>query len=290
MTTKIKLFFSLICQDKIGCFMDNSYSDLQKLLDAGRNPPSSVEVGKIIENSERLKTILEMAYQTALKKGIESEMRGFSNALRTPDVQRNLDAIYNFSPLILQDRVVPPVITEAKNIPQNKNGVALKTTGTIYSIEKQAYFSTLPPNWRTYLNIPDSKYATDYSDIVSKEFMPKNSSEYALWRDKTISGFTEGQKVAQQMFTSNLNRLNRDYIGMIRFHEFVIDGKITMPSLSRSDIAISNTGKSLLIDQKLLTIKNLPSFEGNMLKWSTWQSPLNTSNNGKQEDSLNDLE
>lgn len=269
--------------------IDGNYADLEKLLDAGKAPPSTVQIGKQIADQERLKALLESAYQYALKKGVESEMNGFNNTLRDELVQRNLDAIYNFTPLMLNDRVVPPVITEVRDVIQNNNS-SIKTTGVIYKIEKQAYFSTLAPNWRTYLNIPKNQYTIDYPDALSKEFMPKNNSEYAAWKAATTSGFKEGLKVAQQLFTNNLNRLNRDYIGMIRFHEFVMQGKITMPSLSRTDIAISNTGQSLSIDQKYLVIKNLPSFEGNMLKWSTWQNQNlngNTLSSGSQADLIN---
>ena len=47
-----------------------------------------------------------------------------------------------------------------------------------------------------------------------------------------------------------------------------------MPSLSRADLAISNTSDVMAIDQKLLSIRTLPSFEGRMIKWTTWQAPV----------------
>jgi len=253
--------------------MDNSV-DLQLLLETGRNPRSAQTMSVEIQNKERLNAILDMAYQYALKKGIESEMNGIRATINDPKISRNLDGIYNFSALMLQERIVPAVITEARDIVQNKNGNTLKTTSVIYKIDKQAYFSTLPPNWRTYFSFPESQYNVDFSETPTKELMPKNSREYEAWSQKTTEGFKEGQKVAREMFLYSLNKLNKDYIGMIRFHTFVLEGKISMPSLSKADLAISNTSDVMAIDQKLLSIRTLPSFEGRMIKWTTWQAPV----------------
>ena len=268
--------------------MDNSV-DLQRLLDTGRNPPSVQTISTEVQNRERLKAILDAAYQHAVKVGIQSEMNGVRNALQDPKVERNLDGIYNFQTLMLKERVVPPVITEARDIVQNKNGTAFKTTSAVYKIEKQAYFSTLPPNWRTYLTFPSNDYDVDLTETPTKELMPRNSREYEAWKSKTIQGYNEGKKIANEMFEYSLNKLNRDYLGMVRFHQFVLEGKVSMPSLSRADLAISNTGSVMAIDQKLLTIRTLPSFDGNMLKWNTWQAPVQY-NPSQQNATINNAE
>lgn len=268
--------------------MDNSV-DLQRLLESGRNPPSVQTVSNRVSDEERLKAILDNAYQHAVKVGIQSEMNGIVSTLQDAKVIRNLDSIFNFDALLLKDRVVPPVITEARDIVQNKNGTSFKTTSMVYKIEKQAYFSTTAPNWRSYLTFPLVDYRVDFSETPTKDMMPKNSREYDAWRVKTENGFKEGQKIASEMFEYSLNKLVRDYTGMIRFHEFVLANKISMPTLSRSDLAVSNTGNVMAIDQKLLTIRTLPSFEGNTLKWTTWQSPVQY-NPSQQSSTINNAE
>lgn len=250
--------------------MDNSV-DLQLILDTGKNPPSVKSVSKAVVNEERLAAILESAYQYALKKGIESEMRAVRAVISKNE--RNLDAIYNFSPLMI-DRVVPPVITVTKDIVQNPNESSIKTTGVVYKIEKQAYFSTLPPNWRTYLTFPETSYAVDVTETPTKDLMPKGGAELTAWNKRVTAGFTEGQKVAQDMFKHGLNKLNRDYMGIVRFHQFVLEGKINMPTLNRAELAVSNNGSIMSIDQKMLNIRTLPSFVGNTLKWTAWLTPV----------------
>lgn len=175
---------------------------------------------------------------------------------------------------MLQDRIVPPVITQANNLTQNPNGYSLKTTDTIFTIKKQAYFSTTAPNWREYLNFPYSDYSIDMSDTMTKALMPENAEQRRLWREKTTKGFEEGQRQANAMFTHQLNRLNTDYIGMTRFHQFVLEGRISMPSVSRRDLNVMNSGNAIAINQKLLTLRTLPSFDGNTLKWKVFIKPM----------------
>jgi defect-in-organelle-trafficking protein DotC len=252
--------------------MDNSV-DLRLLLDAGNRPASVQRISKEIQDKERLQAILDSAYNYAARKGMQSEMKVIRAILAKNE--RNLDAIYFYSPLMIHERVVPPVITEAKNIVENKNGGTLKTTGALYRIEKQAYFSTIPPNWRNYLSFPESNFIVDESERPTRELMPKGSNELKLWKEATEKGFRDGQAEAQSMLNYGLNRLNKEYLGMIRFHEFVLAGKVSMPSISRQELAITNNGSVMSLDQKLLMIRTLPSFDGNMMNWNTWLAPVN---------------
>lgn len=266
--------------------MDQSV-DLQLLLEASQKPAAVKVVSKTIEEQERLKTIMETAYQYALKKGLESEMRVIRSAVVKNE--RNLDAIYNYGPLMIHDRVVPPVITEARNIIQNKSFDNLKTTNTIYKIEKQAYFSTLPPNWRTELSFPESNYTVDLTESPTKDLMPKGSAERKVWDETLVKGFRDGQKQAQQMFRHALNKLTTEYVGRIRFHQFVLEGKVSMPSITKRDLAISSTKDLMMVDQRLLQIRTLPSFDGNMLHWNTWIQPVEQ-NPSKQAYTINSAE
>lgn len=263
--------------------MDNSV-DLQLLLEAGRNPPHVRVVTDAIVNEERLIAMKETAYQYALKKGIESEMKLIRTAISKNE--RNLDAIYNFNPLMIHDRIIPPVITEARDLVQNKSYDSLNTTAAIYKIEKQARFSTRAPNWKSYLSFPESNYKVDLAETLTKESMPKGSKERKIWDEQVTKGFRDGQIQAQNIFKYSLNQLNTDYSGMVRFHTFVIAGKVSMPSITRKELAITNTNSLMTIDHKLLQIRTLPSFNGRMLNWNTWIEPVQY-NPGKQIATIN---
>lgn len=264
--------------------MDNSV-DLQLLLDSGRNPPSVRVISKTVSDRERLNAILDSAYEYAVRKGIQSEIKNINLIVKRNE--RNLDAMFNFAPLMIQGKVVPPVITEVHDIVQIPNNSTLKTTSVLYTISKQAYFSNLPPNWRTYLTFPETKFTVQFEDTPSKEFTPKGSKEYQEWEKQTIKGFNAGVKQAQEIFRYSLNKLNRDYIGMSRFHEFVIQGKVSMPSISSTGLALANNRSTMLVDQRMLSIRTLPAFEGNMIKWTTWLAPVQF-DPSKQSSTIND--
>lgn len=251
--------------------MDNSV-DLQLLLDTGSNPPSVTTVAKTIEEQERLKVILSSAYEYAVRKGMQSQMRKINTMISKNE--RNLDAIYNFSPLMIQGKVVPPVLTEMKDIIQVPNTSTFKSTSVLYQIDKQAYFSTTPPNWRSYLTFPESTFTIQFEEMPTKELAPKGSKQLAEWEKATKRGWVDGEKQANDIFKYSMNKLNRDYIGMTRFHEFVVQGKVSMPSISNSSIALANNGSAMAIDQSMLVIRSLPSFEGNMMKWNNFIAPV----------------
>lgn len=258
--------------------MDNSV-DLQVLLQTADRPPHVREISKQISEEARLEAILENARDHAIAKGMESRMKTIRATVASEE--RNLDAIYNFAPLMIHDRVVPPVITEAKDIVQNPDTLTLKTTGVLYKIQKQAQFSTVAPNWREYLTFPVTQYEVAFDETPTREMMPRTSAEKAKWQQVTIKSFKDGMDQADSILKHSLNKLNTDYNGMIRFHEFVIAGKITMPSIVNRDLAIASTNSAMALDQRLLTIRTLPAFEGNMTKWSTWITPVQYDPSGK---------
>lgn len=251
--------------------MDSSV-DLQLLLETGNHPPSITIVAKAAQEQERVKALLNEAYSRGIRVGLNSELKVIRMLIEKN--QRNLDATYDFSPLMIKEKVVPPVIIESRNLTQNKNGKILKTTDMIYSIKSQAYFSNTAPNWRSYLNFPVADYALDLTDHVTKATMPKGQEQTKIWRQKTTEGFVEGQRQANLMFEHQMNRLNTDYIGMLKFHQFVLDGRISMPSISSRDLSVTSTGNTISLNQRLLTIKTLPSFDGNVLKWKAWLEPI----------------
>lgn len=76
---------------------------------------------------------------------------------------RQLDAIYNFNALMIQGKVVPPVISEANDLYNQKGTDQIRLTKRVYNIEKQASFSSTAPNWRSYLNV---NYEADAFDKI----------------------------------------------------------------------------------------------------------------------------
>ena len=69
------------------------------------------------------------------------------------------------------------------------------------------------------------------------------------------------------IFNANFDRLNRDFIGVVRFHKLVESNVVTMPFIASSSMAITGDDQSIALDEKLLRITVLPRFNMNISNW-----------------------
>lgn len=207
----------------------------------------------------RLRSIYDYAKSIAIRAAINNGIENYNDIIRSNE--RNLDAIYNFQPLMIANKVVPPVITEARNLYNQAGSDQIRTSDAIYQIDKQAYFSSTPPNWRAYLNFRNEGAAYENWAYVGGDLTPKNGLERKVWANGTLDGWRLGSDEAKKIVQSSMDRLNKDYIGMIRFHQLVIAGRITMPSISSYSLYDTNTGDKLILGEELLKIQSLPQFK-----------------------------
>jgi defect-in-organelle-trafficking protein DotC len=200
--------------------------------------------------------IVDTALSVGLKAGLVWQLHNIQTAVGK--MPRFLDNVYNFQPLMIQARVVPPVITEARNLYNQDGDYSVRLSGAYYHIETQARFASVSPNWRDYLTFPQA--SIDRDDIMSM-LIPATDEERAAWSAGVKNGWDQGVEQANLMLTQAMERLNRDYVGMSRFHRFVIAGKITMPAIASANNPVSRNGATMIVDDTLLRITTLPEFD-----------------------------
>ncbi len=98
---------------------------------------------------------------------------------------------------------------------------------------------------------------------------PKTSTEENLWKQGVADGWRQGVEQADVMLEHAMDTLNRDFTGMLRFHEFVLQGKISMPVIASESIPVINDGTTMTVDETLLRITTLSEFDGDMKKWTS---------------------
>lgn len=209
----------------------------------------------------RSQALFDTALGLGIKTGIDWQLRNIR--LLVAQQQRTLDTIYDFESLMIQGRVVPPVIIEARDLYNQEGDHALRLSGAYYKIESQARFSSVAPSWREYLTFPSSSPAPMGFDMMK----PKNSAEEKLWKQAVADGWRQGVEQANVMLEHGMDRLNRDFTGMLRFHGFVLQDKITMPIIASESIPVINDGSTMTVDETLLRITSLSEFDGDMSKW-----------------------
>ena len=219
---------------------------------------SDKERENLLSRDIKLQAMHNYAKTVAIRAAMSSRLDEMSGVVSKHS--RELDAIYNFSPLMIKQRVVPPVITEARDLYNQDGNLQIRLSDAIYNIEQQAYFSSTPPNWRSYLTFNNKGNAYEKLSYVTGDMKPSNKLEEEVWVDGTVEGWNLGLRQANVVLEQALNRLNRDYIGMVRFHEMVLQGKVTMPSISNYNLYDNNEGDRLILGEELLQIDVLPTF------------------------------
>ena len=228
---------------------------------------------ELISRSLRLRAMTEHAKSVAIRSGIKSRIGTIHNAIMNNS--REFDAIYDFAPLMIDGRVVPPVISEANNLYNQKGDNQVNTAAKIFKIVKQAKFASTAPNWREYLNFPVESSAFEKYAYVAGEMKPKDDIELKAWQEATVEGWELGVNQGNIILKQGMERLNRDYLGMVRFHQFVMQGKLSMPVINHYKLYDTNDGTTMVLDENMLRISVLPTFNDQATISSLPQHQLN---------------
>ncbi len=223
------------------------------------------------ENNFRLKVITETAYTLGFRGGSVDK----SNELITVLNSRadKLDLIFNFSPLISKNGVLPPVVVESSDVAAfSKDQV--RTANRVYKIKIEERFVSNPPTWSDYLFVGLSTKFTD--EYIPNGVKPKNNEEIKAWKESVKNGWEDGQKFAVDILEANFNRLVRDYTGMMRYSELLQQGMITKSKTARSISTITGDEKQIILGDELQRLIEKASFELDYDKWrpsSTIKTP-----------------
>ncbi len=217
-----------------------------------------------IVQTARNQAVYDTAFSLGIKAGMQQQINNIY--LIVDKNVNNLNKIYNFEPYLIYNRVVPPVITEARNL-YNQNGEdSVRLSGALYKIERKARITSVAPNWREYLSFP--RNGSPITNNIS--IKPRNSNEVDLWKKGVRNGYAEGVEQANILLKQSLDRLNRDYIGMLRFHRFLVEGKVTLPVLAQSHMEINKNGSSLILNEELLRL----TVQSDFAEQEKWQAKI----------------
>ncbi|WP_173912959.1 type IV secretory system conjugative DNA transfer family protein [Acinetobacter sp. Marseille-Q1618] len=227
---------------------------------------SQSDSAKQAEANARIEAINTIVTDAARRNGLRARLSEITGIIENNS--RKLDTIYNYRGLMINTVVVPPVIIEAHQISDVSTPQTFSVLGTRYEIKENARFSHLPPDWRDFLNFNIESQDVGI-DALPNELKPKNSAEEKAFKKAMDKGIEEGVREADAIFSHQLNRLNQSYIGMLKFHQFVLSGKITMPAIARSNVSQVGTGNTMMLNQSNFQITQLARFVDDTRKWNT---------------------
>jgi defect-in-organelle-trafficking protein DotC len=196
----------------------------------------------------RPRAIKEAAQTLAIQEAVKYRYDNIVSLLNQNEPL--LDKIFDFDSLLLNnDKVVPPVIGRADRGFKVESDSLAHSTEVAYRIISPARITATPPNWRDYL-----LYSFDAIEDVNPSLLPDNSAERKIWEEGIEQGWQMGIEQANRVYSANLNRLVRDFKGMLRFNLLVAQNMVSVPVLAEGELGVRVGDKILDVDQKVFRI------------------------------------
>lgn len=196
------------------------------------NPNSSFYRNRAVFSvtGARAQVIESAARGVGIRGGYADEAQRI-NSLMMRRYRSRLNAAFNFRPLMLnRGYVVPPVITEIRNVRELSGPNFLYLTSGSYKIAREPRLTTVTPTWMDWVLLPIR--AVRPPENITLE----NADEKRLWSASVRDGWATGQREARLTFTTAFATLNRDYRGMQRFHKLARKGVLSIPTVDIRNI------------------------------------------------------
>ena len=179
----------------------------------------------------------------------------------------DLDRIYRFDALMLHRAgfiIVPPVLVamdRAMRVASDGTGGA--TARELLQIAAPARILSRVPDWRDWLirSWPEP-------EPVHAALAPRNPVEQAAFDAASARGRGQGAALADAVHAEDLDRLNRDWLGMIEWRRRLAAGMVTEPELLREAVPVSGGGKRMRIAETFLEIAQPARLNPVMQHWS----------------------
>jgi defect-in-organelle-trafficking protein DotC len=186
--------------------------------------------GENTDLSARLNAIKELGLQIGAQAGMIDRAKLIVDQVNKR--AHDLDKIFEFQPLLSRDGWLPPVIETASQGVETKNAAQrLEFFGVSYKIVRPAIFVRVVPTWRDYVfnGLDDGRLTVDK---LPDTLRPITAKEKRIWTQAVEDGWKIGADQANAIYNENLQKLKRDYMGMIKFKTLEANRMIKAPVLA----------------------------------------------------------
>lgn len=231
----------------------------------------------VAERDLRSRAMKEAANSYGARSGL---LRGnYENQTTLEKLVGTYDAAFNFTPLMLVDtqpvekggdgrprQIRPPVIVESRSAFNQLDPRMIRERDAVYKIESNVQFVPAPPNWRTYLfrSIGETVAALPHFSL-----MPRTAEEKARWDGWVSEGWKAGHSQSKAILESDLNRLIRDFDGMVLYHELVQQQVLSLPFVAARNDGVTGDDNNLNVNDVTLRITVIPAFQRKSANWVT---------------------
>ena len=180
----------------------------------------------------------------------------------------------DFKKLIIDNGVLPPVLSEGLSNYAQESTDQVRIADKIYKIEEKAKFVSVYPTWRNYLRFSFPNY-----EMPEPAYLPKNDAEKAIWDAAVKEGWDKGVKQANEIYEAAYAKLDRDYKGMIKYKILLAEGLVTPTIIGKQNLGITGGGREMSINDQVFRIMDHSSLNPNKSEWKV-EYPVSNNQNG----------
>lgn len=263
-------------EPKVKYVYKNSFGDNPD--DAPQTPPSLGELQNIKKENKstdggglpfdvRQDAIKEAAFSFGARGGLA--WRTYEIRMELDKRARALDKVYDFRQLLIPAPsgllIEPPIIDEQINaLLIQGDGQQAAVSDRVYNIINNARITSTARTWHTYLERDwGGKEIEPPPDILR----PENDKERTIWKERVAEGWDEGVKQADEIFTDDLNLLQADFQGMVRYRMLLAQGMISPPYALQVDRGVTGGKDEMRVGDRAVQITGVPELITGSEQW-----------------------
>lgn len=180
---------------------------------------------------------------------------------------RYLDKVFSFNQLLIAAPsgflIEPPIVSEAMNsMLIDIDGQTAAVSDKIYNIIRNARIVSAPRTWRVYLE-------REWGEVMPPPDLltPQNDEERVVWDEYVRRGWNAGYSQADEIFVSDLARLESDFHGMVRYRMLLAQGMISPPYALQVDRGITGGGDEMRVGDRAVQITGVPELVTGAEQW-----------------------
>lgn len=220
-------------------------------------PSGKASAGEAEVGYARKQVLREAAIALGARAGLVDRSRELIALLQTRASE--LDERFGFNALVIGESVLPPVISESRDIVAIEPN-AMRTAAGVFRIDEPARFAMPTPTWRDWLYLGLDTETVNIPSLGSNG--PTNPAERRLWELFVQEGYAAGKAQAQETFDLNLARLERSHAGMVRYYDLWRRGMVSAPVVAKStEVMVREDGDTISVGNTLRRITQRVDFQ-----------------------------
>lgn len=179
---------------------------------------------------------------------------------------RQLTRIYRFDQLVLRRsgfQVLPPVLGETRQafrLARTRTRAA-SAERVLRIVEAERIVSAVP-HWRDFV-VRRWRLAEPPAAVL----FPRDEDEEARWRRWLGEGWLMGRRQAEDVFASDLDRLNRTFEGIVAWHRLREAAMVSAPVVLAERTGVSGGGRLMRIGELVVHIADWAALNPRSEEW-----------------------